>query len=494
MAQSKPELDQVLIVGDPGRGARRRENLRALAGQVVFAGDKHSAWELLRERGFDLVIVTEALPDAEAMSFLEEVRREDTEVPVVICAGRPSVRLAVQFIRAGAYDYIPAPLEAERLHRLVEGMRLERSRKCEGVEGFFSPQCPPDVAIAGKSPAIVEALEQLRLVAESRCNPILILGETGTGKELAARAVHSWRCGDPEKFVAVNCAALTANLLESELFGHVKGAFTGADREKTGLFEVASDGTLLLDEISEMPRDLQAKLLRVLQECRFRKVGGTKDIECKATIIATSNRNLKKEAGENRFRRDLYYRLAIFPITLLPLRHERRRGDIPLLAEYFLHESALAGDGRKLTFSKPAREELLDHEWPGNVRELRNVIQRAEIVEESQEVRRESLIIERTEDSAGPGGRSSKSHNDFSLETAEREFILRALRETGWQRTRAAALLGITRATLHAKLKRYDIQPPETRNTGKGVPPTEDASTREVPTGSGVCENPTRDE
>ncbi len=495
MAQRKPELDQVLMVGDPRPGAQRREALCTLAGQVVFARDMPSAWELLREGDFDLVIVTEALSDAEALGFLEKVRRQEIDVPVVICSERPSVEQAVQFIRAGAYDYIPAPLEGERSRRLVEGMCLERSRKCEEVEGFFSPQCPPDVAIAGRSPAIVEAMEQLRLVAESRCNPILILGETGTGKELAARAVHSWRCGDPEKFVGINCAALTANLLESELFGHVKGAFTGADREKSGLFEVASDGTLLLDEISEMPPELQAKLLRVLQERRFRKVGGTKDIECKATVIATSNRNLKKEAGENRFRRDLYYRLAIFPITLLPLRHERRRGDIPLLAEYFLHELALAGDERRLTLSAPGREELLNHDWPGNVRELRNVIQRAVIVEESQEVRRESLIIERTEDSAATPGRSSKSHNDFSLETAEREFILRALRETGWQRTRAAALLGITRATLHAKLKRYNIQPPDSRDASKaGPPPTEDRSPTEAPTRSGVCENPTRAE
>jgi DNA-binding NtrC family response regulator len=330
---------------------------------------------------------------------------------------------------------------------------------------LVSDECPPGVGFVGRSAGVVQSLEMLRLVAESRCNPVLILGPTGTGKELAARAVHAWRCGDPETFVAVNCAALTATLLESELFGHVKGAFTGADRDKVGLFELAGEGTLLLDEISEMPLELQAKLLRVLQERKFRKVGGTKDLPCRATIVASSNRDLLAESRNGTFRQDLYYRLAVFPIRLPALNEPSRKADIPLLAEHFLRGSELCGERCRLT---PAAEaELTAHDWPGNVRELRNVIERALLLSRGEPIGPDHLQIER--DPSAPASEAletAEAKRDFSLETAEREFIVRALKETGWQRTRAAALLGITRATLHAKLKRYDIQPPAVGSGG----------------------------
>lgn len=336
---------------------------------------------------------------------------------------------------------------------------------------FFCEHCPPDVPMVGHSEGMVETLKTIRMVAESNCNPVLLVGETGTGKELAARAVHAWRHGREGRFVAVNCAALTANLLESELFGHVKGAFTGADKDKTGLFELAGEGTLFLDEITEMPLELQAKLLRVLQERTFRKVGGTRDIHCKATVIATSNRDLEKEINEGTFRRDLYYRLAVFPIQLPPLQSPRRRDDIPLLAEFFAETSGITPRDDLVGLTPESLDILCAHSWPGNVRELRNVIERAMILEQGKQITPRSLLINGSVPSSPTTGQAPASDNadeepdpnDFSLETAEREFILRALRETGWQRTRAAALLGITRATLHAKLKRYDIVPPDRR-------------------------------
>jgi transcriptional regulator with GAF, ATPase, and Fis domain len=331
------------------------------------------------------------------------------------------------------------------------------------------------VGIVGQSNAIGSVIGSIQLVARSECNPILIVGETGTGKELAARAVHAFRracrqagCGDPGPFVAVNCAALTASLLESELFGHVKGAFTGADRDKAGLFELAGAGTIFLDEISEMPTALQAKLLRVLQERTFRRVGGTKDIASEATVITSSNRDLPGEVREGRFRKDLYYRLAIFPIRMPSLRSPDRRDDIPLLARYFIGNSSIVPAGRHSLrgLTKEAERKLLSHDWPGNVRELRNVIERAILLETQRlpagktgMISPDSLIIDRGLACAAGGGKPP-SPSDFSLETAEREFIIRALEETGWQRTRAAKLLGITRATLHAKLKRYEITPP----------------------------------
>ncbi len=331
------------------------------------------------------------------------------------------------------------------------------------TEPPFLDECPDGVLLVGRSEAMREMLRSVRLVATSRCNPVLVVGETGTGKELAARAIHALRKGGRGEFVAVNCATLTATLLESELFGHVKGAFTGADANKTGLFEAAGDGTLFLDEISEMPQALQAKLLRVLQEKTFRKVGDTRNLPCRATIIATSNRDLAAECRQGRFRTDLYYRLSVFPIEIAPLRSPARQEDIPRLAAHFTREMAQALDKRLLGLTDTALQRLLGHDWPGNVRELRNVIERAAIVEEGEAITPESLMLTPRAAVLPDAGETALPvpEDDFSLATAERIFITRALRETGWQRTRAAALLGITRATLHAKLKRYQIQVPD---------------------------------
>jgi DNA-binding NtrC family response regulator len=325
----------------------------------------------------------------------------------------------------------------------------------------YPTQTPPEsesVPFVAASTGSREALRLLRLVAESRCDTVLVLGETGTGKELAARLVHDWRCPDAP-FVAVNCATLTETLLESELFGHVKGAFTGADRDKTGLLELAGEGTLYLDEISEMPLNLQAKLLRVLQERSFRPVGGGQEVRCRATVVASSNRDLQAESEQGRFRRDLYFRLAVFPVTLPPLRCSSRREDIPALATHFARSSRVIGEDGSRELSEQTLRAVQEHDWPGNVRELKNAIDRALILSGGRKVEPEHLGLSRN--ASGPKADAKRDPKDFSLETAEREFIVRALKETNWQRTRAAALLGITRATLHAKLKRYDIQPPE---------------------------------
>ncbi|MFW6133631.1 MAG: sigma-54 dependent transcriptional regulator [Planctomycetota bacterium] len=454
-------LGSVIVAGDPDGShvASVAQWMEQVAHAVHRSEAAPSAAGDLQREPADLVVVAEA-----GCGSLEGVRtvRELSEAvtcPVIACPERPSVDWAVRFVRAGADDYLAGELGDEALERLLAGIRRRDGAGGE-TDRLFCEECPPGVAFVGRSDGAVKALEMIRLVAESRCNPVLILGETGTGKELAARAVHAWRCGDPEQFVAVNCAALTATLLESELFGHVKGAFTGADRDKTGLFELAGGGTLLLDEISEMPSELQAKLLRVLQERSFRKVGGTRDIACEATIVASSNRDLLAETRAGTFRKDLYYRLAVFPIRLPALRDASRRADIPLLVDHFLRSSHLGGRDASLT--PEAMEELTRHSWPGNVRELRNVVERALLLARGGRITPDELRIERTEPSPADAAlRKADDENDFSLETAEREFIVRALRETGWQRTRAAALLGITRATLHAKLKRYGIQPPD---------------------------------
>ena len=323
--------------------------------------------------------------------------------------------------------------------------------------------------VLGHSEGMTRVWDTLRVLAGSRCNPILILGETGTGKEVAAKVVHHWRGLDEQPFVAVNCASLSAGLLESELFGHVRGSFTGADREKAGLFELAGEGSIYLDEISEMPLELQAKLLRVLQDGRFRRVGGSTDISCKATVIASSNRPLAQEAAAGKFRRDLYYRLAVFPVTIPPLQSAARRMDIPLLAEHFLANSTITDRHSIRGFTHPAMVALVNHSWPGNVRELRNVVDRAVLLERDELIDPRNIRLDSTEaelagqdqGEQGPtdssGTADGDSANEFSLETAERIFILRALRKTGGRRAKAAMLLGITRATLHTKLKTYGM-------------------------------------
>ncbi len=458
MRSSCVALQTVMLVG------QNPQPMPALLGDsaetILLSKDIASALQLMIEKHPRLVFLGNDIDPNEALAFLGKVRICSSSALVVVLAEKPSTDWAVRFVRAGAYDYMGGPLDEDRIKQLLAGISAERDA-LQTRDRYFCDNCPPGVPIVGRSSGMSKVLETIRLISESRCNPVLILGETGTGKELAARAVHAWRFGNSGKFVAVNCAALTANLLESELFGHVKGAFTGADRDKLGLLEVADSGSIFLDEISEMPLELQAKLLRFLQEKTFRKVGGTHDIACNATIIASSNWALFDQAMAGKFRKDLYYRLAVFPIKIPPLRSDERRSDIPLLAEYFIETANLATSSNITSLSKPAQAELLRHHWPGNVRELRNVIERAMIMERSATISAANLIIDRTSDQEKPVPAAGANPFDFSLETAEREFIYRALQESRWQRTRAASLLGITRATLHAKIKRYDIKIPD---------------------------------
>jgi two-component system response regulator AtoC len=445
-------------------------------GREVFgADDPAEALNIVKTTNPDLILFDHRFGPTQMRRFLDTADKYLSDVPVVAVGGDGSdTGLSDEFVKMGAYDYLRSSLDSNRLEQIVNGIKSnarfsdhQTGHKTEPLASdsetstsrFFAGNLAAYVYIVGKSCAIVNTLKMTRLVAESQCNPILIVGETGTGKELVSRAIHTLRHPN-EPFVAVNCAALTANLLESELFGHVKGSFTGADREKTGLLELASGGTLLLDEISEMPMDLQAKLLRVLQEKSFRKVGGIRNIECKATIVASSNRNLNNEVTASRFRRDLYYRLNISPITLAPLRSPERRDDIRLLAEYFLKTSTICPEKRDKvkSLTQMAFEALEKHDWPGNVRELSNVIERAILLETTDKIGLSGIIIDPTECNHASGSPRAGLIKGFSLAKAERELIWRALQETNWQKTRAAALLGITRATLYAKVKQYRIE------------------------------------
>lgn len=452
-------LDRTVAIS---RQTEVHELARRVSQHVFMADTIAEASDIIKTQDPDLIIFDRCF-SPHLDRFLTTAERISDAPVVIVGTDNEDTDSIAQLKQMGVYDYLRGRNDHDRLEeiaaRIIEHPKTETPQKTP--ELFFADDFAASISIVGRSEAVKTTLKTIRLVAASKCNPVLIVGETGTGKELAARAVHDLRHPN-EPFVAVNCAALTANLLESELFGHVKGSFTGADREKTGLLELAGTGTLFLDEISEMPIDLQAKLLRVLQEKAFRKVGGIKDIRSSATIIASSNRNLKEEAQANRFRHDLYYRLCVAPITFAPLRSTRRRQDIPLLAEYFLKTSSICPDkcDKIKSLTRLAIEILQKYDWPGNVRELRNVIDRAIIYETTDKIGVNSIVIDPSDldpalegDASPPGAIGS-----YSLAKAERELIARALRQTGWQKTRAAALLGITRATLYAKVKQYNIE------------------------------------
>lgn len=433
------------------------ELARRVSRDVFMADNVGEASDIIRTHQPDLILCDRRFnPDIDGfLASAEDI----CDAPLVVIADDDESSDAIARLRnMGVYDILQGKADHERIDEIAAAItdQPDAIAASKAEHRFFENALAEQIGMVGRSNSLKNTLKTIELVSNSRCNPVLIVGETGTGKEIAARAVHAIRHPD-EPFVAVNCAALTANLLESELFGHVKGSFTGADREKTGLLEIAGEGTLFLDEISEMPMDLQAKLLRVLQEKTFRKVGGVKDIESKATIIASSNRNLKKEAQANRFRHDLYYRLCVAPITLASLRSPQRKQDIRLLAEYFVKTSSICPDKcEKITSLTKLAVEMLDkYDWPGNVRELRNVIERAVIYETTDKIGVNSIVIDPSdfEDPLEPG-----TIRNYSLAKAERELIARALQETGWQKTRAAALLGITRATLYAKVKQYNIE------------------------------------
>lgn len=449
-----------------------------IANKTFMADDTKEALEIIRSSQPELVLLDFCSSPIHTKEFLEKTKEVPINIPKVVITDRKKgdLELPDELLQTARKCLLEDKNDLAGLQYIVNQVESnpESQASYNYPNYYFAKDFAAEICLVGRSKAMTDALEMIELVACSRCNPILILGETGTGKELAARAVHHLR-HPQEKFVAINCAALTANLLESELFGHTKGSFTGADRDKTGLLELAGNGTIFLDEISEMPFELQSKLLRVLQEKTFRKVGGLKDITCNATIIASSNQALQEQVKKKRFRSDLYYRLNVFPITMAPLRASERKSDIKLLAQFILCNSGICPHKAKKikALTKLAVETLEQHNWPGNVRELRNVIEKGILLEKTDKIGLSSIVIDSYDSqtcSDSPLSDQQQKINDFSLEKAERELITRALKETGWQKTRAASLLGITRATLYAKVKQYNIKEEDQNARSKTTP------------------------
>ena len=407
----------------------------------------------------DLVILDLKLPDMTGLDVLKTIKEADPTTPVVMMTAYGEVETAVEAIRGGAYDFLLKPFQLEKMkvsiHNAIETQRLRT--ELDGIKRKESRDHDFKDFI-GTSDVMKEVFRKVKKIGESRASTILINGESGTGKELVARAIHasSGEVGT-RPFLEINCAALPEGILESELFGHEKGAFTDAKTRKKGLFELAEGGTIFLDEIGEMGITLQSRLLRVIENKTFRRVGGVKDLQVNTRIVAATNRDLKKAIADGSFRNDLYYRLQVIPIELPPLRD--RLEDVPLIADHFIAMFNREFKKRVEPVDAEIAGLLQGYSWPGNVRELRNVIERAILLEADEKLLPEHLPSEiRSGEAAERAiGADETAIRPMSIKEMERKLIVRTLQETGGNKSKAARILGISRQTLREKTKLYEI-------------------------------------
>lgn len=446
----------LLIVDDEEKMRHLLSIILGRAGhRVEQAGDGAEALEMIREAPYDMVITDIKMPKLDGIALLGEVRKLNVPCPVVFITAFATVDSAVEAMKMGAADYITKPFETERILLTVE-RTLNLSRiMAENRELKKELTCATRSGeIIYTSRVMADLMELAGRVAESD-SAVLITGESGTGKELMARFIHRASPRADERFVPVNCAAISPNLVESELFGHEKGAFTGADRKKIGKFEFAAGGTLFLDEIGDLPAEAQAKLLRALQEKTIQRVGGNEEVPVDVRVICATNRNIEERVGEGDFRQDLYYRINVFPIHLPPLRE--RPEDIAPLAAHFL---ARPGRGGGMRLTEGALRILTEYPWSGNVRELANAMERAAILSRD----RETITSETLSFLRPPGsGDTCELPTDFklptggiSLEALERDLVRQALAMSENNQTAAAGLLGITRAKFRVLLKHVE--------------------------------------
>jgi DNA-binding NtrC family response regulator len=420
---------------------------------VETAVDGPSAVERLKTGPWAIALVDLKMPGMDGLQVLQEAKRLRPETAVVVMTAYATVDTAVSAIKLGAYDYLMKPFDPEELSLMIQKILSQQQlvhdnevlRKALKREYGFHD-------IVSKSPAMQQVFELARAAAPSS-STVLILGESGTGKEVLSRAIHKESPRKDGPFVAISCAALTETLLESELFGHERGAFTGANVRRKGKFEAASGGTLFLDEIGDISPKLQVDLLRVLEERKLQRVGGNEPVEVDVRVIAATHRDLRKLAGEGKFREDLFYRLNVIPIQLPPLRD--RKEDVPLLVEHFLETLAVELDKRLEGVSADALAALMAHSWPGNVRELRNVLERGAVVAQGSVIQVADLGLRAAAAGApGPSGRTEPP----SLDEIERRHVVEVLSFTGGNVTQAARILGIDRVTLYNKMRRYQLR------------------------------------
>jgi DNA-binding NtrC family response regulator len=446
---------QVILVVDDEPGVRKGiARVLSDRGYTVFpTASGQEALASLAEGSPHLALLDVRLPDLDGVELLKIIRRDHPETGVIMITAYPNIEVAVECMKLGALDYIIKPFRIDELEAAVaKGLAAI-------IEGLAIPSTRPgnllkrDMdSIIGASPAMQQVFAKIRRAAPSD-STVLITGESGTGKELVARAIHNLSPRANREFVAVDCSALVESLLETELFGHVKGSFTGAHQTKHGLFELANHGTFFFDEIANLSLNIQAKLLRVIQEREFMQVGSQKRIKLDIRIIASCNQDLREAIKAGTFREDLYYRLSVVPIHLPPLRE--RSGDIPLLAGHFLRKHAQKSNREVKGFSPRALKMLGDYSWPGNVRELEHTIERILILEDGEVIQPEhlpSFISQRQ------GEFQIFSEGEATLEEVEKRYIQFVLRRTRGKRQDAARILGINRKTLAHKIEKYQLR------------------------------------
>ncbi len=443
-------MSRILVADDePGLREFVSDALELDGHECVQAPDGRAAAKLLDERGFDLVITDLKMPGMDGMQLLRKVRAEQPEVEVIVMTAHGSVDNAVEAMKLGAFEFLQKPLSGPDELRLLAQRAVERRGLKDRVDGAEHGLAAGPPLTYG-DPAMKQVITAIEKVAKTAAT-VLLLGESGTGKEVAARAIHTQSPRTVKPFMAINCAALSEPLLESELFGHEKGAFTGATERKRGRLELADGGTFFLDEVGELKLDLQAKLLRVLQERRFERVGGTRTLEVDVRWVAATNRDLRGMIDAGTFREDLYHRLAVFPIKLPPLRE--RKSDLLPIARTLLQRVGFDLKQRAPTLTPAAEQRLLASSWRGNVRELANALERAAILADGQPIDASHIWLDEPTTKV-----PSSSGSIRPLAEVEHDAIIAALEAVSGNRRKAAELLGIGERTLYDKLKKYGVE------------------------------------
>ena len=459
-------MDKILIVDDEAFIRENLERILSEDGYHPYSTEfPDEAVRQVAEEEVDLVLLDLNLGDKSGLDVLREMREVDPDVLVIIITGYGTVESAVEALKMGAYDYIKKPFKADAI-RLIVKLALETQSLRREVRQLRRKDQDRtilgDTEMVGSSPALLQVYRQVREVAKHESATVLITGESGTGKELVAQAVHNMSPRNNKPFVEINCGSLPFNLLETELFGHERGAFTDAKNKKIGLFEEANGGTIFLDEIGEMDMNLQVKLLRVLEDRKIRRLGGTRSIDIDVRVIAATNRNVKDAIDEKMFREDLYYRLNVFPIQIPSLRD--RREDIPPLLDHFLKRFNREFNKNISEVSREALDLLIRYSWPGNVRELKNMVERICIMHNEEVIRPEFLPSE-------IWGEGPSKEAPFSFEIppegillediigeVEKELITKAIQITGGNVAKTSRILNVPRGTLRYKLEKYELE------------------------------------
>jgi DNA-binding NtrC family response regulator len=446
----------ILVVDDESLIRLSLNDRLTREGYRVIEADSAASALAEYEHGVDLVLLDYRLPDGDGLSVLKRIKERDPETLVILLTAVSSIETAVEAMKQGAYHFANKPFNLDEIALLVE-KALETTRLRRELRTLRATQARPYSfdRIVGESPAVVAVKALLKKVASSPASTVLLTGESGTGKDLAAAVLHYNSARATKPFMNITCSALPETLLESELFGHERGAFTGADRQKRGLLETADGGTVFLDEIGEMVPLLQAKLLRFLEEKTFKRVGGTTDIRVDVRVIAATNRNLQDEVRHGKFREDLYYRLSVLPIALAPLRD--RATDIPRLIDFYIDAYNAEFKKHVRGVTSEAADRLRRYSWPGNIRELRNAVERAMLLAETD-------VLTEGDFGGAPAGpvrlddRIALPAGGIDLEQLERSLVVQALERTGWNQTRAAALLGLNRDQIRYRIEKFELE------------------------------------